>query len=118
MIRQWIAAITLASCSAAAFAQLNLPTRNIGGVDYYYRIVQKKETIYGIARELNIPKEDIVKYNPSVATGLKKDQVLYFPVDAYVKRQAVVRPKCTDSLSPNCCKQTPKQGPDLKQTLC
>lgn len=104
-------------------------------VDYYYRIVQKKETIYGIARELNIPKEDIVKYNPSVATGLKKDQVLYFPVDAYVKRQAVVRPKehkhtvktvkrcmalpkCTDSLSPNCCKQTPKQGPDLKQTLC
>ena len=82
MIRQWIAAITLASCSAAAFAQLNLPTRNIGGVDYYYRIVQKKETIYGIARELNIPKEDIVKYNPSVATGLKKDQVLYFPVDA------------------------------------
>jgi LysM repeat protein len=42
---------------------------------------------------LNIPKEDIVKYNPSVATGLKKDQVLYFPVDAYVKRQAVVRPK-------------------------
>ena len=93
MIRQWIAAITLASCSAAAFAQLTLPTRNIGGVDYYYRIVQKKETIYGIARELNIPKEDIVKYNPSVATGLKKDQVLYFPVDAYVKRQAVVRPK-------------------------
>lgn len=135
MIRQWIAAITLVSCSAAAFAQLNLPTRNIGGVDYYYRIVQKKETIYGIARELNIPKEDIVKYNPSVATGLKKDQALYFPVDAYVKRQAVVRPKehkhtvktvkrcmalpkCTDSLSPNCCKQTPKQGPDLKQTLC
>lgn len=93
MIRQWIAAITLASCSAAAFAQLDLPTRNIGGVDYYYRIVQKKETIYGIARELNIPKEDIVKYNPSVTTGLKKDQVLYFPVDAYVKRQAVVRPK-------------------------
>lgn len=30
MIRQWFAAITLASCSAAAFAQLNLPTRNIG----------------------------------------------------------------------------------------
>ena len=93
MIRQWIAAITMVSCSAAAYAQLDLPTRNIGGVDYYYRIVQKKETIYGIARELNIPKEDIVKYNPSVATGLKKDQVLYFPVDAYVKRQAVVRPK-------------------------
>ena len=83
MIRQWIAAIVMAGGATIAYAQLNLPTRNIGGIDYYYRTVQKKETIYGISKELGIPKEDIIKYNPSVASGLKKDQVLYFPVSAY-----------------------------------
>lgn len=69
-----------------ADGQLNLPVRNIGGEDYYYRVVKKKETIYGISRELGISKEDIIKYNPSVGTkGLQKDQVLYFPVSDFSK---------------------------------
>lgn len=83
----------MASGATIAYAQLNLPVRNIGGTDYYYRTVQKKETIYGISKELGIPKEDIIKYNPSVASGLQKDQVLYFPVSAYGgKKTAATRP--------------------------
>lgn len=92
MAQQWIAAIVLACCATNIHAQLNLPVRNIGGIDYYYRIVQKKETIYGISKELGISKDDIIKYNPSVASGLKKDQVLYFPVSAYQKQSLPVRP--------------------------
>lgn len=75
-------------CVSVAFGQLNLPVRTIGGKAYYYKQVQKKETIYGIAKELGIAKDDIVKYNPSVAQGLKKDQILYFPVEAYGKKEA------------------------------
>lgn len=71
-----------------AAAQLNLPIRNIGGKDYYYRQVKKKETIYGISKELGITKDNIVKYNPSVASGLKKDQILYFPVSVFGEKSA------------------------------
>lgn len=69
----------------ASDAELNLPIRKIGGEDYYYRQVKKKETIYGISKELGITKEDIIKYNPSVASGLQRDQILYFPVKDFKK---------------------------------
>lgn len=78
-----IAGIILSFSCISLLAQLNLPVRKIGGTDYYYRQIKKKETIYGISKELGIPKEDIIKYNPSVAAGLKKDQIIYFPVNAY-----------------------------------
>ncbi len=64
-------------------AQLNLPIRSIGGKEYYYRQIKNKETIYGISKELGVSKEDIIKYNPSVANGLKKDQTIYFPVSIF-----------------------------------
>lgn len=66
-------------------AQLNLPVRKIGDTEYYYKKVEKKETIYGIAKELGISKEMIIKYNPSVASGLKENQWLYFPVEDFKK---------------------------------
>lgn len=68
-------------------AQLQLPIRNIGGTDYYYRQVKKGETIYRIAKELGISEADIMTYNPSVADGLKRDQWLFFPVDKFRKEQ-------------------------------
>ena len=90
-----------------ANAQLNLPTRNIGGKEYYYRVVQKKETIYGISKELGIPKEELIKYNPSVANGLQKDQILYFPVEQF-------RNKNTDiATRPSSFKHTVKRGETL-----
>lgn len=69
-------------------AELNLPVRKIGGEDYYYRQVKKKETIYGISKELGITKEDIIKYNPSVASGLQRNQILYFPVKDFKKESS------------------------------
>lgn len=74
-------------------SQLNLPIRKIGDAEYYYRQVKKKETIYGISRELGISKEDIIKYNPSVAQGLQKDQWLYFPVIDFDRSKEVKKEK-------------------------
>ncbi len=59
----------------------DLPTKTINGKEYFYREVKSKETIYGITKELGITKSDIIKYNPSVADGLRAGMTLYFPVD-------------------------------------
>ena len=69
-----------------ASGQLNLPIREIGNTEYYYRKVEKKETLYGISKELGISSETIIKYNPSAKDGLKKDQWLYFPVNEFAKK--------------------------------
>lgn len=78
-------------------AELNLPVRKIGGEDYYYRQVKKKETIYGISKELGITKEDIIKYNPSVASGLQRNQILYFPVKDFKKESSANVQKASDT---------------------
>ena len=88
MKKTWTAiSIFLFSSILPVVAQLNLPIRNIGGKEYYYRQIKKKETIYGISKELGISKNDIIKYNPSVGSGLKKDQIIYFPVSAFSKSE-------------------------------
>ncbi len=78
-----------AAICLATEAQLKLPIRMIGDTEYYYRKVKKKETLYGISKELGITSDDIIKYNPSVKSGLKKDQWLYFPVDDFNKTRNV-----------------------------
>lgn len=74
--------VSLIICSVSV-AALNLPTQQIGNKNYYIYKVGSKETIYGISKKLNIPKDDIIKYNPSVAEGLKADQTLFFPVEDF-----------------------------------
>lgn len=74
------------SCLSASV--LELPVKNINGKDYYYYKVQSKETIYSITHKLKIDKEEIFKYNPSVADGLRSHETLYFPVSAYNKTSA------------------------------
>ncbi len=92
-ILKFVTAVGISIAPAFAMAQLQLPTRNIGGTQYYYRSVAKKETIYGISKELGISKEDIIKYNPSVANGLQAGQTLYFPVaDFGGNVKAIARP--------------------------
>lgn len=71
------------SCLSASI--LELPVKNINGKDYYYYKVQSTETIYSITHKLKIDKEEIFKYNPSVADGLRAHDILYFPVSAYNK---------------------------------
>lgn len=75
--------ISLLICSVSLAASLNLPTQQIGNKKFYIYKVGSKETIYGISKKLNIPKEDIIKYNPSVAEGLKAYQTLFFPIEDF-----------------------------------
>ncbi len=65
---------------ALAFA-ISLPIKKINGEDYYYYEVKPKETVFGLCRQLNLTKAEIVKYNPSVADGLRAGTVLVFPVE-------------------------------------
>ncbi len=59
---------------------LDLPTKKINDKDYYYYQVESNETIYSISNKLGISKDEIIKYNPSVADGLRRYVTLYFPV--------------------------------------
>lgn len=60
---------------------IDLPIKKIDGKDFYYYEVKQKETVFGLCRKLNLTKAEIVKYNPSVADGLRAGSVLYFPVE-------------------------------------
>lgn len=62
-----------------------LPKTNINGNEYYYYKVQPKETIYSICKQLELKQSDMVKYNPSIAEGLKAGETLYFPVSDFTK---------------------------------
>ncbi len=59
---------------------MDLPIRTIGNTEFYCYKVQAKETIYGISKKLNITQDNLRKYNPSLANGLKKDHILLIPV--------------------------------------
>lgn len=62
------------------FASVNdLPTVQKDGALYHYYEVQPKETIYSLSKKLGISKDEIIKYNPSVVSGLKANSILYFP---------------------------------------
>lgn len=85
-IRPLIAIAFLLASALVAQAQLNLPTKRIGNTDYYFYHVEQDATIYALSMKLGISQEDIIKYNPTAAEGMKKGQFLYFPV---AKFQAV-----------------------------
>lgn len=80
--RRICAALTMAALLAVpltGFADLDLPTARINGVECYVYTVKPKQTIFGLTKELNLTRAQIVKYNPQVADGLLAGQVLYFP---------------------------------------
>lgn len=82
----------------SVFAQItSLPTKQLGRMHYYSYEVQKKETIYGIAKKLNITTDDIIKYNPTVAEGLKAGQTLYFPVSDFATSATINAQKATST---------------------
>lgn len=83
-----LVSLVLCLCAANAFAQLNLPIQTMNGKQYYYYKVKSKETIYGIAHKLHLSQEEIVKYNPTAATGVKDKQLLFFPVADFNKQPA------------------------------
>lgn len=72
------AVLILAAFSPAA--ALDLKTKKIKGVEYYYYKVKKGESIYGISKAIGISVEDIVAANPFATTGVSKGDILLFPV--------------------------------------
>lgn len=48
----------------------------ISGVSYYLHLVKKGETIYSISRAYGLTTGELIKENPSVASGLKEGQSL------------------------------------------
>ncbi len=66
-------------------AALDLPIKRVGGVDRYYYAVKRGDTVLSIAQALGITRNDIIRYNPSAADGVRQGATLYFPVDAFSK---------------------------------
>lgn len=52
----------------------------INGDKFYICIVSAGDTLYSISRRYGVEVEDIVKYNPTVADGLRVDATLKIPV--------------------------------------
>lgn len=67
--------------SMPAITALDLPTKNINGETYHYYVVKQKETVYSLCKRFGISKDEMVKYNPAVADGLKTGMTLYFPAE-------------------------------------
>lgn len=75
--------VAIATTIPLATNALDLPIKNVNGIQYYFREVKPKETIYGLCRELGLSKDEIVRHNPSVGDGLKAGMTLYFPVNEF-----------------------------------
>ncbi|HAH22982.1 MAG TPA: hypothetical protein DCL77_04340, partial [Prolixibacteraceae bacterium] len=48
--------------------------------EYYYHKVTKEQTIYSIARQYGITTNELIRYNPEIASGLVAGKVLKVPV--------------------------------------
>lgn len=83
-LQRFILSIALSVAALTATA-LDLPVKNIGGELYYYYKVEKKESVYGIAKRLGISQEEIVRHNPDAADGIRKGMTLVFPFDEYAE---------------------------------
>ena len=70
-------------CSGTALmadaAVKDLPVRSVNGHLYHYYQVPERESVYSVCYKLNVSKEELLKYNPSAADGLKAGMMLYFP---------------------------------------
>lgn len=68
-----------AVCISVIAAVEDLPVKSVNGKKYHYYTVQPKESVYSLSHKLGISRQEIEKYNPSVADGLKAYQDLLFP---------------------------------------
>ncbi len=78
--RATVCALMLAASSLPLAAGLaDLPTAKINGREMYYYEVSRGESIYGVAHKLGVDREELLRFNPSAADGLKPRMRLYFP---------------------------------------
>ena len=62
---------------------LDLPVKEINGREYYYYAVENGESLLSIARDLGVSRDDIVKYNPRAADGVRQGTTIYLPVSEF-----------------------------------
>lgn len=77
------AAVAVIAACAALTAQAkvtDLQVKTVNGNRYYCYTVHSHDSVYGVADLLGVSRQDIIRYNPSAADGIRKDDVLYFPV--------------------------------------
>ena len=48
--------------------------------EFAYHQVEKKQSLYGIARRYGVTEDDIIRYNPKAQSGIKAGEVLKIPV--------------------------------------
>lgn len=65
--------------SLIASAQTNLPTMRVGDKTYFYYCTENKSTVQELARKFNVVADDIFLYNPTVANGVAKNQMILLP---------------------------------------
>ncbi len=105
------------SLVAFADALSELPVKTINGVRYHTYTVARYETVYSLCKRFGVTREEMLKYNPSVADGLKAGQELRFPVKNNVRvPQEQFAPKENENSKPTVPKEnsTP-QSVDSKQ---
>ena len=84
-----ISLIALSTLAISVVANVNdLPVKTVNGKQYRYYTVESKETLYSISKKLGISSQEIIKFNPSVADGLKAHQDLLFPFEANSRIQS------------------------------
>lgn len=74
--------LLLASASLSAGAQkqdIGLPVIDHDGKDCYFYTVKGNESVFGLLARFGWDEETFMRYNPKVS-GLKKGQVLYYPI--------------------------------------
>lgn len=78
------AAVALALMMAVSSAlALDLPVKRVKGKEYYVYKVKKGESVYGVSKHLGLSRDVIVRYNPQASDGLKKNMMLYFPLEDF-----------------------------------
>ncbi len=76
--------LALMGTVAGAQTMSELPVKTVNGNAYHYYIVKQHETVYALSKRFGITPEQLIKYNPTAADGLKIDQELLFPADKKV----------------------------------
>ncbi len=82
-LRKLLSLCLIAAASLTAYARIELPVTQVNGRACYCYTVEKKQTLYSVADKLGLTRDQIVKYNPAAADGIKNGQVLYFPVNEF-----------------------------------
>lgn len=59
----------------------DLPRKELNGKEYYVYKVEKGEGLYSISKKFGITEEEIIKYNPAVKRGVKRNQLIFIPIE-------------------------------------